>query len=130
MSGVRQTAFGDEGNCLRAAVATITGIPLADVVDVLDGARPEAEWYDRLEQWAGEHGWLTDPRAPDEPPPGLSIASGVTTRGPQTHAIVAKDGCAWWDPHPSDAYIVSVDYYIAFEPTHPASNARLEGIER
>ncbi len=114
-AGVRQTKFGDEGDCLRAAVATITGIPLGEVIDVLDGARPEAEWYDRLEAWAAEHGWLTDPRSPDEPPSGLALASGPTRRSAQTHAIVAMNGAAWWDPHPSDAYIDSVTYYIAFE---------------
>jgi hypothetical protein len=112
--GVRQTEFGDEGNCLRACIATICQVELDEVVDVLDGVEPEANWFLRIERWARERGYELDVHMPDSPPSGWSIAIGETVRGPQTHAVVAYNGVMWWDPHPSDLWLIKPDHYMSW----------------
>lgn len=120
--GVRQTRFDEDGNCLQAAVATVTGIPLAQVINVLDGHAPEAMWFERLQGWGLLYGWLIDAVGPEEPPVGVHIAVGPSPRREdQLHAIVAKDGKALWDPNPSDHYLLSVNYYITLHCSCPVS---------
>lgn len=99
---------GDDGDCLRTALACITEVPYADVVDVLDGKEPEETWFDRLFDWCLSHGWDVDVYADgDGIPEGIAIAVGLTIRHEtQTHAIVVRDGRPLWDPHPDDDFIL------------------------
>lgn len=110
--GVRQTKFGEEGNCLQAAVATITGVAIDEVVDVLDGTMDESLWFERLMVWAEERGWALGVYHPDDPPAGWSIATGKTVRSNQPHAVVAYSGVQWWDPHPEDKFLIEPEWFI------------------
>lgn len=110
--GVRQTKFGEEGNCLQAAVATITGVAIDDVVDVLDGTMPEKLWFERLVVWAQERGWDLSVHRPEDVQLGWSIATGKTVRGNQPHAVVAYNGVQWWDPHPEDKFLIEPEWFI------------------
>lgn len=110
---VRQTVFGDDGNCLRAALATVTSLPLSDVIDVMDGSEPEHRWFERVQEWGKGKGVEIDYAHPDDAPQGFSIGVGLSKRRPgQTHAVVCINGEPWFDPHPSDALIDEVRGYI------------------
>lgn len=109
--GVRQTVFGDDGNCLRAALATVTRMALDAVVDVLDGSEPEERWFERVQDWGSENGFSIT--ADLDPPDGLGIAVGTTsTRPGQHHAVVCWRGLLLFDPHPSDALLDDIHHYL------------------
>lgn len=109
---VRQTRFGDDGNCLQAALASLMDRELADTLDVLDGAEPEENWGLRMEAWGAGLGWLIEPIDKHHPPEGLSIAVGPTSRGNESHAVIALDGQGAFDPHFSNKMIDAVDVFI------------------
>lgn len=105
---IRQTKFGDpDGNCLEACIATITGLELDEIPHFLE------EWYLEYEKWLRGRGWLIAwwNAGAGGDPPGLAIANGPSFRG-LPHSVVYLDGLLYHDPHPSDAGLVEVRYWI------------------
>lgn len=105
---IRQTKFGDpDGNCLEACIATITGLELDEIPHFLD------EWYLEYETWLHALGWRMAwwNAGAGGDPPGLAIANGPSFRG-LPHSVVYLDGLLYHDPHPSDAGLVEVRYWI------------------
>lgn len=107
MRPVDQTLFGvGVGNCFPACVATITGIPLADIPNFCE-LYPGPEWYGHLIRWCrtlglapwtvpmeGEvHSYFIE-HYPDIP----WIACGHTSRG--LHCCVYIGGSLYHDPNP------------------------------
>ena len=86
------------GDCLRACLASLSGLPLEAVIDTTDPTLENA-WMRHLEVWADERGFALESH--ETPPEGWSIMAGTTSRGPDLHAVIGFDGEVWHDPHPS-----------------------------
>lgn len=103
MIPIEQTKFGTKGNCLAACIASILGVPLADVPECDGGA-----YGSRLMEWFTARNLCLV---------GIPITSrkedgsawthyyGYTiliARSPRegSHAVVLKDGKIVHDPHP------------------------------
>ena len=115
---VDQDRFGrGEGNCWAAAVATLTGLPLALLTTELghgEGLDEPEHWYDRAQRVLRAHGWELAYDT-SEAPAGYAIYSGVSPRGLR-HSTVGCDGRIVHDPHPSRAGLSSVDGYFTLTP--------------
>jgi hypothetical protein len=108
---VRQTTFYDPhdvhaGNCTEAAIASILQLPLSAVTP-LDRTNGRTFW-DAVEAFFCLHGWdfITIPA--DKIPEGVHLASGLSARG-RPHTVVYVGAQLVWDPHPSDAGIITID---------------------
>jgi hypothetical protein len=125
---VRQSRFGDpDGNCFEACIATITGIPLEDIPHFLSD-----DWYAEYRVWLRAKGWNLiwwDAGAGAEPP-GIAIASGTSERG-LPHSVVYRDGVLTHDPHPSDAGLSELQYWLLLWPCKDAGLlAYIQDLER
>lgn len=117
MTPLRQTRFGENGNCWQAAVACIVEVPVDHCIDVLDGRMPERLWFDRTWLWCKAMGW--EMKFTKRKPKGFAIAVGETERSGVFHAIIVKDGEPHWDPHPSDLFITMPPrHYVSFRKVH------------
>jgi hypothetical protein len=110
MTPVDQTIFrSGAGDCLRACVATITGIPLEQIPNFC--AEPDA-WYERFSSWLSSRGFapysvgLPDAEAVAEHLEWARvhgtriawIAGGQTARG--RHFVVYRGHLTFHDPNP------------------------------
>ena len=120
MTPVFQTKFGvqrwpfEPGDCLSACVASILEVPVQEVpgfVDLRDDR--DGLWQDRLDAWLWPMGLVSASAPPGAPPPGFSVAHGLSVKGNE-HAVVAEDGCVVHDPHPSRTGLARVDGYLFF----------------
>jgi hypothetical protein len=129
------------GNCLEAAVATLIGIPLAEIPDIRSGAEKHGVYRDEdlralfavrlpaLRRWLAErYGLLfatgdgerppwVDAAGPDAPPL-FWVASGRSQRG-FLHAVVCADHELIWDPHPARTGIETVLRWGVIVPLGP-----------
>jgi len=119
MKPVHQTKFGDDGNCMRAAFASIFELGLEDVPDFT-----ELGWWLQLIRWVepmglfpvimGHGQWL--PRGT------VMKASGKSPRG-LDHAVVWMNGKMVHDPHPSgDGIAEPPEEYLFFVVKDPAKH--------
>jgi hypothetical protein len=114
MIPVDQTVFGaPHGNCFAAAVASITGIPLADFPSLAD----LPDWLRVAREFVYSRGWkliyVPNGCEPFEPP-GFHVGSGLSPRG-LDHAVVHLDGKMVHDPHPSREGVARVvRWYLLF----------------
>ncbi len=100
LTPVWQTEHGPGGNCYAACLATILGVPLADVPDL----RGDPVWGPKLNAWLIPQGWLATFHKAfgrevrrTKAPPGLAILSHRLFTG-QVHAAVFVDGRFFHDP--------------------------------
>jgi len=136
---VNQTKFGgsldpvdEQGDCMRAALATLIGVPLDQAFDFNtayathdDGGR---HWWWQFTDWLRERGWyvIQSPYPLD----GLSLADvhSETLRKedgtPDLHTVVANRDEMWHDPNPRsrvrESYTVTDPQYFALVPIDPA----------
>jgi len=120
MIPVLQTRFGSpHGNCLGAAVSSITGIPIGEF-DECEGKR----WFEIFYGVLYRHGYefhgtldkLEDILSYSEGVDGFYIVGGGSPRSiPAGHAVVFKNGEMVHDPHPDGTGIVSIDYAYMIE---------------
>lgn len=100
MTPVDQTKFGKpHGNCLAAATASVTDIPLEDFPDLSE----ENGWYRRYEVFLNHRGYellYLDNTCHPYRPPCYAIGAGMSPRG-LMHSCVFLDGKLVHDPHPS-----------------------------
>lgn len=113
------------GDCLRACVATVLGLPLDEVPHFVQyiehpaGTDPMLWWW-ALVGFCHFHGW--DATYPDDvfdPPDGWSLANGPSHRGHQ-HVVVARDGAVVFDPHPSRDGVVMVTGWMSLRKAEAA----------
>lgn len=120
MREVTQTIYAEPmavGDCLRAAVASLTDVPYDEVPHF---GRWRG-WWDAMRVWARARGWdfgcwyVVDGSVrhalPDDPDwAGLMIGSGPSARSGLQHAVIVdRDLELVWDPHPSRAGLRYVD---------------------
>lgn len=107
------------GDCLRAAIASITNYALREVPHFIGAG--EDHWLWVLQMWCKREGLLfVQPKLDAVRPTGLHIAVGLTERNNGPHACIADaDGTIIHDPHPSRAGLTNLmaRWYIWHEGT-------------
>lgn len=127
MKPIFQTAFSDDkagirGNCLWAAISSITEIPL----DRFKGFEymQEGSWFPPLWDTLVENGYtylgmirkLEKIMSYDIGVDGYYVVCGGSPRGcPSGHAVVYKGGVMVHDPHPENTGLTSIDYAYMIE---------------
>jgi hypothetical protein len=110
---------GNPGDCLRACIATVTGLPY----ELVPHFAQHVSWWDYMRRWARRRGadWACvlpvdgSIRHAFEDPDrragkGWYIGSGPSPRGPFRHVVVVDaDLQLVHDPHPSGAGVTVVD---------------------
>ena len=127
MKPIYQTSFSDEkagirGDCLWAAVSSVTGIPLESFRGfeyLLEGT-----WFPPLWEILTEHnftyiGMIRDKdniMSYDVGVDGYYVVCGGSPRGHASgHAVVYKGGVMVHDPHPENTGITTIDYAYMIE---------------
>ena len=109
-----------ENDCMRACVASLLGLRLADVPDF--GDDDDQEWAVR--EWlTREHGlytvYLNAESRGQWASFGWHMACGKAVGGCEHHAVVAYNGVVVHDPHPDRLGLASIDTYILLVPMVP-----------
>ena len=119
MVPAQQTRTGANGDCFPSCLASILEIPIADIPEF---SREPDQWLQDVQDWLATLGLYYVQVKPNDPALQAAFRSGGTVwtvmegtspRGGQ-HAIVAKNGFPWFDPHPQDGtgrMLVSVACY-------------------
>lgn len=106
------------GDCLRACVASILGIPpesvphFAQYIDHPEGT--DSLWWWALVGFCAAEGWTVTVAAKVGGPPGWSLADGWSPRG-HRHVCVAHDGLIVHDPHPSGSGLTAIERWYQLE---------------
>lgn len=123
MKPVDQTQFAGEGvggDCVRASVASILGMPIEAVPHFLAiGEKPE-HWEIELIGWLEGRGWTIWREQGHYIFEGYSLCSGPSPRG-VGHMVVYHNGALAHDPHPSREGISSVHWTRMLVPLDPAA---------
>lgn len=127
---VDQTILADDpkrkGNCVAACVATILGLPLAQVPHFIEFgiAYGDSEnvnevshgnnwWAMMLGFLAGRGLWVVElDKVTDADPHEFVLVAGMSPRG-VVHQVVYREGRLWHDPHPSRAGVLDVREVLA-----------------
>ena len=127
---VDQTILADDpkrkGNCVAACVATILGLPLAQVPhfiefgiaygdseDVKEVSHGNNWWAMMLGFLAGRGLWVVElDTVTDADPDEFVLVAGMSPRG-VVHQVVYREGRLWHDPHPSRAGVLDVREVLA-----------------
>ena len=124
---VDQTHLSDKngpGSCLQAAVATLFGVPLANVPDLRPNEELPPQKF-RLSQWLRLNKWVMRQVWSDRPHHGFYIACGLVERSIYIpHAVVMHSGTLYHDPHPCRKGLVSQGCVLLFYPNPHAMDAR------
>lgn len=118
MNRIFQTRFGDEGNCMQAAVASFFELPLAQVPDF--AAWPDT--YIRLQRFFSDRGFELRRRDPEFSPRGYYFVTGTSERGGE-HMVIYRNGKLAHDPHPGGNGLVMRDEVLW--PYPMTDNARV-----
>lgn len=130
MIRVYQDIFGEQGNCLSAAVASIFELKLRDVphfsaLNIGPDGKPTGAWYRHLWDFAGSLGYDIYYRYKDksgriemmEGALPYHIIGGASPRGYiGGHAVVGYNGKIIHDPHPDQTGLASIDDFGFFIP--------------
>jgi len=125
-----QTKFGvgpdvpphEQGDCTECAVATLLGIPRADV-PCLHGEDGAAGFWDRLDEFFAARGLYLHRFDGTWTFPCLYLAGGRTARG-TNHMVVMRDGELFHDPHPDGTGLAEMRHAFVAAPMDPAITAR------
>ncbi|MER9937422.1 hypothetical protein [Mesorhizobium sp. M0088] len=111
----RQTIFVADnpkgrGNCQSAAMASVLGLPLDQVIDTASDEVRAGGFWEPIYAWLAERGLkiITVPPGDTRLKGAYSIAAGPSPRGPFYHAVVCKNGVMVFDPHPSDDGLIEI----------------------
>lgn len=116
MRRVFQTRFGDKGNCMQAAAASMLELPLESVPDF--GNMP-GDAFGRMAKFFEAYGFDLKERSPNSvDPPGFYFATGMGTHGHE-HIVILRHGSLIHDPHPNSSGLVSTDAIYWPEPQIP-----------
>jgi len=123
MKPVYQTTFGDNGNCVSAALASILDLPISAVPTFSQGERRAAE----IDAFLAPYGytWLrasTGPDWRDHVPDVYHTMSGTSPRG-RHHMVVGRGGRMVHDPHPNGGGIRDVSYLGFLLPRESTTEA-------
>jgi hypothetical protein len=97
-----QTSLGLEGNCLQTSIECILEVPQGALPS--QRAYPLGQYLTPLNRFLRRFGLMYEERPPVGRLVGWHVLTGTSPRTPQIgtlHSVVARDGVAVWDPHPS-----------------------------
>ncbi len=132
-----------DGNCWSACVGSILELSLEEVGDLADAHRMAAIGWDN----GGEFQWslilpelhalgvtvgfivMNNPRLPNLPPRGYSIANGLSQRG-LPHSCVALDGEIEHDPHPERSGLMEINSYDVLIPVVAEEDCQAQKFRR
>lgn len=111
MKPVYQTKFGDEGNCLRASVASLLELKLEDVPEWGD----YVGWYADFCAFFRQHGLQPFRLKASEivPHDTYYLIWGISPRGID-HSVIGLNGTMVHDPHPDQSGIETIEEKIVF----------------
>lgn len=113
MKPVYQTQFGEYGNCLQAALASLFELKL----EAVPYMNPQAGQWMALEQWCAQHDVrpVAFPMAVNAKPfPDYHLINGVSPRGLR-HTLVGFQGTPVHDPHPEgNCELETIDAWVVF----------------
>ena len=130
---VDQTIFMDDpkrkGNCVAACVATVLGIPLAQVPHFIEfgiayGDSEDVQTVSSGNNWwammlgflAGRGLWVVElDKVTDADRHEFVLVAGMSPRG-VVHQVVYREGRLWHDPHPSRDGVLDVREVLAVRP--------------
>lgn len=125
MIELHDPANGQVGDCFRAVIATLVGVPAGEVPHFVKLGDAEGDtdasgsrWWDLTLDWLyARHLWIEN--LPVDPVPQRPhLASGPGPRGLQHCVAVDTDGTVH-DPHPSRAGLLSVNWRAVIVPFVP-----------
>jgi hypothetical protein len=118
MIEIKQTTFGDHGNCFAACVASIFELSLGDIPDFCN---LPPDWWEGFQKWLKERGFCAieirlEPKCLVWSEGCICILSGISPReNSRSHSVIAKtthNGFEYvFDPHPDNTF-------LSDEPTH------------
>ena len=116
--GWKRTRAGIFGDCMRACVASVLGLPREEVPHFVQqawdlGDRTSSGWWALLRDWAQRRGgdFMATYEVWDNYP-NLTIADGVSMRG-TPHVVVADaQGNPFYDPHPMGGGLIELRGYF------------------
>lgn len=93
------------GDCVRACVASILSLPIAEVPHFV--AERSATWAAYLDEWLWDLGYEIRILGHEENPDYPILVVGGSPRSPHiSHMVIMNKGVVVHDPHPSRAGIV------------------------
>jgi hypothetical protein len=122
MKPVDQTQFagqGAGGDCVRASLASILELSIAEVPHFLEIAAQPSHWEIEFVEWLEALGigvWREEGHYVFD---GFYLASGPAERG-VSHMVVYRNGELAHDPHPSRAGLIDVAWSRMLVPLDPA----------
>lgn len=113
----QQTVTGKRGDCWRAALASLLGLPLEDVPDFVNDPDFAPRWLEESQEFvaAARPGF----ELRELPPEFAALGEVVIAVGPSprleasAHAVLVDAGALVHDPHPDGTGIPSIDYILA-----------------
>lgn len=126
MKKIYQTKFGEtEGNCTAAAIASLLGISIDDVPEII---ATDHTWIDELNEFLftlGLYAVSVDARPESKRMlHGFHLIGGKSLRGDFGHYIVGHDGEEWFDVHPSGDWLEEVEDYLILVSLDPSRIAK------
>jgi hypothetical protein len=138
MKPTKQTIFGDgkegrpHGNCLSACVASLLELPIEEVPVFVE----KEDWFGQLHKFISDkgyecHGSLygTDVLTYDTGIDGYYIVNGVSPRAGlkglslgMNHSVIFYNGKLFFDPHPDNKGLVSIESALMIEPKKESNN--------
>lgn len=110
---VKQSKFGEEGNCMQACLASFFDIPLVGTIELKD----EEGWFDKFQEWCLERGYVALSVLVRD---GVKFAGmhflGGESHRDVPHLIVVFNGEMIWDPHPDNTGLKTVEDWILMLP--------------
>ncbi len=130
MTPVKQTIYGDRGNCSQAALASLLDLPLDGVPNFFEAGPNDTDWWNALYTFlAGRNLTMWHIDYPNHAHalldlkhrPGYLLVWGESPRDPQRqHYVVWHGGRMIHDPHPDGSGLVRIGGVDILYPIDPA----------
>jgi len=118
MKPIKQTRFGDKGNCYAAVLASLMDKDSAEDVIQIQEYYSDSKWIGKLLRWIIINGWFSypihghDSAGKDE----FYIVHGESPRlHGTTHVCIYQNGKLYHDPHPDNTGITTEEYFEIIE---------------
>ena len=115
----KQDRFGEKGHCMQACLAFLLDVNLHDAPDVMEA--PTEDWQSWLNEQLKPYGYAyielvfgTDEAQSNffDSVDMYHLVLGASPRDPNmSHAVIARNRVLFFDPHPDNSGVLSVDAF-------------------